>query len=932
MLRFSVLGPLQVNLDGRPIELPTAMLRRLLAILLCQPGQPVPMDRLLEALWEGQPPPTARKTLQIYVHRLRRAMGESQVARGPAGYWLAPENAEVDSTLFADLVRDAGRAHDRQELPEAGRLYALALELWRGNAFADVLGCAHIANHARLLDEARLHATERLADIELRLGHHADIIGWLMPSAVANPYVEKLREHLILALYRCGRRADALAEFRQLRHQLIEELGVEPGPELQQLHERMLQNDPELAAVTQPAPVAAASRATPAQLPLGTRGFTGRSAELDHLHDLLDSHDGEDPVTVIVLSGTAGVGKTATALFWGRRIAHRFPDGQLYANLRGFDPSVSAVAPSEVLHGFLRALSVPGEQIPAHVEEQAALFRSLLSGRRMLVVLDNVRDASHVRPLLPGAGQSLAILTSRNPLTALVAAQGAHPLVLGLLSEEDSWQLLSARLGHARLNAEPEAAQLIARCCAGLPLALAVIAARALIRPEASLASLVVGLGDKRGDLDVLREDDPLLDVTAVFSWSYDALSPMAALVFRLCALHPGPEIALPTVADLARLSMSRAADALAELVEAQLFTEVSPGRFSTHDLLRAYATDLQARAEGPEESAAARRRLLDHYLHTAKEAAVAINNARLPVPMPQAPADRPCVQFASPKEALVWFAAEYSALCEVIGMAAECGAEGYVWRIAWGIFDFATRQSRWADLQVIGEAALAAAAKTGETHGRGIGYRCLTLARSTRSPEEAVRYARSAIETYVQEGLVAEQALICLDICALLETADPPRALRYARHALELSRKSDYYSGEANALNAIAMVSISFGDYAEALHMGELALARLRELDNPYGVAAAANTVGLAQHRLGRLPEAVDSYEEAISLYRKVDRPLYVAGNLVSVGDVYRDAGRLDEACRAWHEALVIYRDLGQVPEELLDRVRQLPKGAGRS
>ncbi|WP_239124405.1 AfsR/SARP family transcriptional regulator [Rhizocola hellebori] len=902
------------------------MLRRLLAILLCQPGQPIPIDSLLEAFWDGQPPPTARKTLQIYVHRLRRALGEDQVPRGPTGYRIALDNAEVDSALFADLVRQAGHADDRQDLAEASRLYAMALEQWRGNAFADIVGCVHIASRARQLDEARLHTIERLADIELRLGHHADIIGWLTPATVANPFLEKLREQLILALYRSGRQADALAEYRQLRQQLVEELGVEPGLELQQLHERMLLNDPELTADPRPVPVTAVRPAVPAQLPLVPRGFTGRGGELEQLHCVLDTRDGEDPVTVVVVTGTAGVGKTATALYWGRRVAHHFPDGQLYANLRGFDPSAPAVPPSEVLQAFLGALGVAAGQIPADVEAQAALFRSLLTGRRMLIVLDNVLDAAHVRPLLPGAGPCLAVLTSRSPLTGLVAAEGAYPLTLRLLSESESWQLLAVRLGQARLNAEPEAAHRIVRSCAGLPLALAVMAARALIHPETALASLVAGL-------DALRDDDPLVDVRAVFSWSYDALSPLAALVFRLSALHPGPDIALPTVADLAHLTLAQAADALAELVEAQLFTEVGPERFSTHDLLRAYATELVARLDPPESRAAARQRLLDHYLHSSRDAALLMNKVRLPVPMPQQPADLHGVDIATAQEALGWFAAEFSALCGVMEQAIEAGADGYVWRIAWGISDFATRQSRWAELERISEAAIAAGTRTGEAHGRGSGHRYLSLAAHFRGRlDDGIRHAELAIDAYAQEGLIAEQALMCLDMNSLLESVDAKRALRYANQALELARQCGYRSGEADALNAIAMCANHFGDYEEALRTGGMALAMLREMDSPYGVAAAVSTVGLAHHRLGRLPEAIDEFEESIALYRKVNRPLYVAGNLVSVGDIYREAGRCAEAGRAWHEAIVIYRELGQVREDLLARVRELAMPGGQS
>ncbi|GIH10431.1 SARP family transcriptional regulator [Rhizocola hellebori] len=900
MLRFAVLGPLLVTRDEQPIDLPTAMLRRLVAILLCQPGQPIAIDLLLDALWEGQPPPSARKTLQIYVHRLRRVLGDGRVLRGPTGYTLSLEHAEVDFMIFADLVRAAGEATQRGALSQASRFYGRALELWRGNAFADIPGSAHVVvNHAHRLDEQHVQFLQRYAEIELRLDRHNEILSWLAPAAAANPYLEQLRGQFIVALYRSGRQADALAEYRRLHQQLVDDLGVEPGAELQLLQERMLHNDPELLADRSPSGLAPVGPPIPAQLPPPPPGFIGRFRELEQLDMLLTAGARGQGVTVVALIGMAGVGKTATALHWAHRISHRFLDGQLYANLRSFDPAAAVVSPADVLRGFLGALGITPDRVPTEVEAQTALLRSLLAGREMLIVLDNVLDAAQVRPLLPGTGANLVLLTSRTALTGLVAMEGAHPIALGPLTEERSRQLLSARLGQRRLDAEPDAVRQIVQRCAGLPLALAVIAARAQIDSEQPLATLADGL-------DAFSHDDPLTDVRAVFSWSYKALTPSAALVFRLSAVHPGPEIAIETVADLAQLSPDRAGGALLELVAAQLFVEAAPGRFAMHDLMRSYAAELAAKPD--DELGRARRRLLDHYLYAACDASLALNRGRLPVPLPPRPAHTTGIEFASAAAALEWFAAEHATICRTIELALESDLDGHAWRIAWAISDFAVRQSRWRMLERISRQALEAAERAGDRHGRGYAYRYLGAACAAQDQLElSEQWYHLSLHEFSKADLIAEQALLYNDMSVLFAKSGKCPAAP-AREALELSRRAQYLRGEATALNGIGTSYLKAGDYPAALHYGKQALAWHTVLEDDHGVAAAWATIGMARYHLGHSRRAGWAYGMAIAILRKTGRRRHLAERLVELGDLYLAWGEFDKARQAQQEALEIH------------------------
>ena len=630
-LAVALLGPVEIGSAGgvmTPVAQPR--LRVLLGLLGVAGGRMVTAEALVDGLWGEEWSPTRERNLHALVYQLRRRLaglepgGGARLVRAGAGYRLALGPGELDVAVFGDLAgrgREAARAGDAAAARE---LFGRALGLWRGAALADAAPlCGRLAGEAARLEEARLAVVEERAGCDLALGRHGEVAGELAGLVAEFPLRERLAALLMTALYRCGRRGEALAVYDATRRVLAEELGLDPGPELAGLQAQVLADDPALAA---PAAVPggaapATAQATPPvivprQLPAGAGFFAGREAELKELDELLDQADCEDgadepggAVVISAVAGMAGVGKTALAVHWARRVAGRFPDGQLYVNLRGYDAEGAAVTAEEVTGWFLVALGVPAGQIPADAQARCGLYRSVLAGRRVLVVLDNARDAAQVRPLLPGRPGCLVVVTSRSALAGLAAAEGARPLRLGPLGAEEGVRLLAARLGPERVAAEPGAVtELVARC-GHLPLALAVMAARAAADPGLPLGVLAEQLavaagaeavgaeaeaaggaaGPGTGRLEVLETGDPATSLRQLLSWSYRQLSPPAARMFALLGVHCGPDITVPAAASLAGVSRAEAGRALAELADASLAAEHRPGRYVLHDLVRGY-------------------------------------------------------------------------------------------------------------------------------------------------------------------------------------------------------------------------------------------------------------------------------------------------------------------------------------------------------
>ena len=535
--RFAVLGPVRAWRGETELDLGQPQQRAVLAALLLRQGAQVGLEDLVDGVWGDQAPASAARLIRVYVHRLRSVLGRAGpdgISSVGGGYMLDVDAQSCDLTRFTRLAAEARRVRAGGNPGAAAMLFGEALALWGGSTLAGVPGPYAAAQRIRL-DELRVNTQEESLAAVVELGLYDQAAGELSVLVAAHPLRERLRELQMLALYGAGRQAEALDAFQDADRLLKEELGVDPGPGLRAMRQRILNMDPTLLDPTPVASPASRLRAlapVPAQLPGDVAHFTGRVEQLNTLTELSARAGGTAAVTAI--AGSAGIGKTALAMHWAHRHADSFPDGQLYVNLRGFDPAGTPVPAEAAIHGFLDALGVEPAQIPPGLEERAGLYRSLLAGRRMLVVLDNARDADQVRPLLPGSAGCLVLVTSRDQLSGLIAVHGAQSLTLDLLTPEEARDLLTHRLGAARVAMQSEVVGELVELCARLPLALNITAARAAMRPGFPLAVFAAELRETRDRLAVLDAGDPATNVRAAFSWSYQTLSPAAARMFRL--------------------------------------------------------------------------------------------------------------------------------------------------------------------------------------------------------------------------------------------------------------------------------------------------------------------------------------------------------------------------------------------------------------
>jgi DNA-binding SARP family transcriptional activator len=910
---FRLLGSVEWHVAGRAMELGPARQRKVLAALLADAGQRVAIETLIDRVWDDAPPAKARDVLYAYMTRIRRVLAQPGGApqtppdlliRRAGGYVLDVDRDRVDLYRFRRLV-EHGRAAGSDERRRVEALRE-ALDLWRGPALADLSG-AWVTRMREGLSQLRLDAVILWAHAELRVGNGAAVVGPVTDLIAEHPLAEPLVAMLMRALSTIGRSADALDCYARARLRLIEQLGVDPGPDLRQLHQALLRGDD----VDQPAVSAAtvAARHSPAQLPLDMRSFTGRGAELAELDKILAAA-GEQPTAVVIsaLSGTAGVGKTALAVHWAHRVAGQFPDGQMYVNLRGFDPTGSVVSPAEAVRGFLDALGVSPQRLPHDLPAQVGLYRSLLAGRRMLVVLDNAYDAEQVRPLLPGAPGSLVVVTSRCELSGLVAAEGAYPLTLDLLSAVEARQLLTRRLGADRIAGEPAAVDEIIALCARLPLALAIVAARAAARPGFPLAALASQLCAARGRLDAFADGDSATDVRAVFSWSYDTLGADAARLFRLLGLHPGPDIAPPAAASLAGLPPRQVGRLLAELSRAHLIAERTPGRYVFHDLLRAYAAELVRTVDTGAERRAALHRMLDHYLRTAHRADRLLYPFRDPIALPPHQEGTAAAEdLTDHGQALEWFTAEHPVLLATIELAASSGFDAHTWKLAWTLTTFFDRRGHWRDQAATQQTALQAALRTADRSGQAHAHRGLALAcAQLGSTDDAIAHLRCTLDLLDETGDHTGQADTHLTLGWVLERQDRrPGALRHAEHALELFRAAGHKAGQARALNAIGWHHAQLGDHEEAVTRCQQALTLLGQLGDRRGAAAPWDSLGYAHHQLGHYPQAITCYQHALDLFREVGDRYNEGDVLIHLGDTHHAAGHIDAARDAWLQAL---------------------------
>jgi tetratricopeptide (TPR) repeat protein len=657
--------------------------------------------------------------------------------------------------------------------------------------------------------------------------------------------------------------------------------------------------------------------AVPRQLPAGAAGFAGRAAELAALTSHVDRSAGAGGTVVIsAVDGMAGIGKTTLAVCWAHQVADRFPDGQLYVNLRGFDPAGPPMAPAEALRGFLDAFEVAPERIPLGLDAQSSLYRSILAGRRVLVVLDNAREAAQVRPLLPGSPGCFVVVTSRARLTSLIAAEGARPLTVDLLSVAEAGELLARRLGPARVAAEPGPVEEIIALCARLPLALSVVAARAAMHPGFSLAALAEELRRTRGGLQAFEGGEVSDDVRTVFSWSYQRLDTAHARLFRLLGLHPGPDVTAAAAASLAGLDIAPVRRALAELARCHLVAEQVPGRFGFHDLLRAYATELVGTHETDGEQSAARQRMLDHYLHTAHRANLLLHPRWDPItlsaPLPGVVAEQP----ADHAGALAWFEAEYAVLLAAVQLAATTGPPTHAWQLPRTLAEFSVRRGHWADWAAAENTALSAARRHGDKPGqarahRGLGRALAWLGRYG----EAHDHLQQAVDLFAELGDAAGQAGSHNVISVVFEhQGSAAEALAHAQRALDLVRDLDSPQGLAHALNNVGWYHALLGRPEQALPHCRQALVLYRQVGDRSGESKTLDSLGYAHHLLGQYDQAVAYFQQAIPISREVGDRHSQAARLNHLADARHAAGDRDAAREAWKQALDILDQLGVV------------------
>lgn len=907
-MEFLVLGPLEVRRGGALVEVTAPRQRAVLALLLLSPNRVIPAASLVDALWAGAPPATALTTLHTLVYRLRRILQPhgadgAGVRTRASGYVLEVPEGSVDRPRFDHLAAE-GMTALRTGDPAAGvELLRRALVLWRGPAFADI-DLPAIRAEASRLDGSRLTTLEACLRAEVDLDRCEEAIGELEQHVRAYPLREQACATLIRALCASGRQADALAAYATARRHLVEELGIEPCAELQRLHQTILTGTAEPRG---PAAVAVDHRpALPAQLPANVPAFTGRTPELRRL-DRLAAERGA--MVVIAVAGTAGVGKTALAVHWAQRNRDRFSDGQLHVNLRGFDPAGSPVHPAEALHGFLVALGVPPARIPSSVDDRAALFRSLLADRRMLVLVDNARDADQVRPLLPGSSGCLVVVTSRHELTGLVAGDGAHPVTLDVLSIEEARVMLARRLGADRVAAEPHAVEEIITQCARLPLALAIVAARAATRPEFPLAALAGQLRDAAG-LDAFTSAEAATDVRSVLSWSYRALGEEASHLFRLLGVHPGPDVATTAAASLAGVPIGRVRPLLAELTRAHLLAEHSPGRFAFHDLLRAYAGTLANTVERD----AALHRVLDHGLHTAHRAALLLDPHRDPIiPAPPQPGVRPG-QVDNLDQALAWFTAEHAVLLAAVELAGSTGFDTHAWQLAWTLADFLDRGGHYRDLAATQRLALRAAQRLADLSAQAAAHHGLGRAGVGHGQyRDAHNHFDRAAALFAELGDHTGQAHTELNRTWVLSLQNrDAEALHHAERVLDRFHAAGHRVGSANTLNAIGWYHTQLGNHHEAVRHCQRALALLEDLDDRTGQANTLDSLGVAHHHLGHHRQAIACYHRALDQYRNLGDRYGEADTLTHLGQTHHDAGDPEAGRAAWQRALTILDELG--------------------
>ncbi|GAB2804941.1 AfsR/SARP family transcriptional regulator [Lentzea nigeriaca] len=874
LVEIGLLGEVTARVGGRHVELGPARQRCVLAALVIDVNRPVPVTQLIDRVWGDQPPPQARATLYSYLSRLRQAFAGTgvELQARPDGYVLSTDESSVDLLRFREL-RDQG-------------LFAEALAVWRGEPLTGIGGSwADLTRDhlARERDAAELD----LIDERLRLGQGPEVLAAISALAVRHPLDERVAAQHLQALAQAGRISEALEQFLVVRTRLIDELGTEPGVDLKRLHEQLLTCD-------RPA-------AVPRQLPSAPAQFVGRQEDLAELDDAVRTG-------VAAIAGAGGMGKTWLALHWAHRNLHRFPDGQLFVDLRGFSPDETPMEPDVAIRGFLHALGLDAGAIPADPPARAALFRSLAARRRLLVVIDNAADASQVVGFLPGGDTCRVLVTSRNRLPGLVR----QPVGLDVLADADASTLLATRIGTTRLNAEPLAVARLIDLCGGLPLALSIVGARVLTEPDLSLAAIARQLEELGlGALDA----DPSVSLPVVLSWSYRALTDEQRQMFALLGVAPGEDISLEAAASLAGVSTRDAGATLRALEQASLISIGAGFRARMHDLVRAYAAEMPAPADE------ALRRLVDHHVHTGHANDRLIDPHRPLIDLSEPAAGTVITPAGDKACALAWFDAERATRRAVQQVAAQRGWNDRVVLLARVSHAYHQLRGHLDDELAMWQTAIEAADDLQE---KVVAHRIMgsSLGQVQRF-DEAQHHLDASLALAEQAGeplplASAHGALTWL----WTSRSEHHRAYEHAKAALPHYRRTGNQMLIALAHNNIGYCAAEVGDTGQGREHATKALEMLHELGDRQGEATAVDTLARIAYQVGDHAESIALYERAAELYRAENDDYTTATVLVGLGDPHLALEQLDRAAEVWQQALDLLEQQGR--EEEADRVRK--------
>ncbi|MFD9353189.1 BTAD domain-containing putative transcriptional regulator [Streptomyces sp. NPDC060031] len=906
-MQIQLLGPVRVLQGDARIDIPTAGRRAVLGLLGLASGRVVSRAELIEALWQNDPPSSAVNVIQTHVKHLRQLLEPERPPRAPSsllpsvgdGYGLRTEGCDIDVLSFRSGVSQAAEARQAGDHARALALFDAALGLWRASSpLSDVPALATHPSALALVEE-RFAALAAKGETLLAAGAAEEAVALFEQAAHARPLDEAALARLIRGYEAAGRRAAAIGTYHEVRRRLSDELGISPGTELVSAYSELLVED------TGPRTSKAVRRLVPATLPGDVSDFVGRQRELAFLDQALLADALGTAVPIAVVSGTAGVGKTALALHWSHLARARFPDGQLHVDLRGYDPQ-QPLSGGDALSRLLSALGLPAHEIPLEMADRVTRYRTEVSGRRILIVLDNASSVDQVRPLLPGTGSCAVLVTSRDALGELVARHGARRLGLDLLPMSDSLDLLRRLIGD-RVDSEPEVGEALAAQCVGLPLALRVAAELAATLRTTPLPYLVSELADRRRRLDML--DSVGNPISAVFSWSYQHLPATAARMFRLLGLQLGPHISLSASAALAGRTPEDTRTALTMLTRAHLVHMTGPDRYGMHDLLRAYAIDLAHGDVTPVDQARAQQRLVDYYLHTAYVAGAMLDH-RDPVEVPTPALGVPLVSFADRDSALAWFASEHQTLL----CAVDSARDTHVGHLARAMSTYLEQRGHWHDWVATQHAALAAAYRLEDRPGIAAAHRELGRAGARMGRhDEADRLLRRAVALFEELDDPLGQAHCHNTLTLVFERQhDFLRALEQAALALTKYRAADNLVGEARALNNMGWCNTQLGRYAAAVSCCESALARQREIGDRSGESATLDTLGFVHHNVGRHQQAIACFERARDIYREFGDRFNEASLLTHLGDTAHAAGDPAAAGDAWQEARDILVELG--------------------